>query len=232
MHSHKSRDASIGYGRWWLHLASLTVGIEWGLGKKAKLCHCHVDMNSIEPRITWSVSIPWLLMFYISLEGWKLHKILPERSRTIGVAVYNSGVHLSIWNDRDCYYRDDPWWWKFSVYPLDLLFGKEDSSKEFVEGYRVEIPMPEDTYTGAVNVYEYIRKRPRWPFAKRHKGAVVDLIPPLPVPGKGTMPYNIDEDAIHSISFSKSKQHEIIGHVVSSAMRDRLRYGGSKWRPA
>jgi len=229
--SHKDRRASLGSGRWWLHWGRTVFNIEWYLGRGAKHCHALVKLPSEEPSFGICLGIPWLFDFYFSFDSPKVGFRWPKRGRHIGVRVFAHKIWLSLWDDPMAHNHNDPWWWSITISPLDILLGKTSSEKTFVKGYTVEIPMPEDIYTAAVNVYEYTYRRPRWPFPKKRLVSHVDLSPPIPVPGKGTCSYNIGEDAVYSLGTAKQRPYEVVGAVVQSVMRDRLKYGGPRWRP-
>jgi len=230
---HGSKESKVS-GRRWLHWGSTTVGFEWAFWREAKLCIAMISLPIEEKSIVVSIGIPWLFSLHLWLEASGLGRKYPKykRGRTVGMRIFANKIWLSLWDDPMASNHDDPWWWAITIAPLDILFGKSKSTKSFIRGYTIEVPMPEDTYGAAVNVYEYIFKRPRWPFRYRRLVSCVDMTNPLPVPGKGTCSYNIGEDAIHSLSTHKQRPHEVIAVVVSSAMRDRLRYGGDKWIPA
>jgi hypothetical protein len=235
--AHKSSDATFWEGRWWLHFPKWELSVEWGLGRKAKLCHAHVDLDNTEAGIMASFSIPWLAYLYVKLEGYKLFKPLARltggRNRTVGWTISDGRLDILLWSDRDCWNHDDPWWWDISIEPARLLLGPWDNSGVVVEQYDLEIPLPEGMYQVKVNVVKHTRKRKRFPFKKVTMYSDVHMRDnPIPIPGKGECAWDLDEDAIYSMGCTETVNYKVLAQVVESVMRTRFRYGsGTRWLP-
>ncbi len=116
----------------------------------------------------------------------------------------------------------------------DWLLGRPVYTRELLES---DIPVsitvgqwPEDgPYTGTAQRWHCEWKR-RFSTLRRDD-VMVSMNPPgLPLPGKGENSWDCDDDGIYG--FGGLTLESAIEHAIASVKRDRLRYGGPKWRPA
>lgn len=147
-------------------------------------------------------------------------------------------LHWYIWSNGDCADNDRwPWdgrGWGGYVNFMDTIFGHSDLIEE-VEHERMEMTllMPEGGYPVTVRTFSAVHKRPRMPFKKTYHRASVKCERGVPIPGKGTQPYNCDDDAIYSTTFagrdSRWYAEEALLEFREDVLLRRIRYGGVDW---
>lgn len=233
------------HGRLCLHTPGRNGGtIGWSFGKG----HCGASVTLHHPgdddSISGHVAVPGIYLYF------GLERLLSERlqrflglynpdanvggkyiSRRIGWSIHDWTFWARLWDNDNRWSCDDPWWWSFtfSLNPLDI-FGRRRYSSEVIQEQEVEVPMPEGSYMATVKICADSWTRPGfpwWPLTKMILRAHVDDMEPIPHPGKGTMSYNCGPDALHGICCPARNPEEAIGKIVSSVLRDRMRYGGS-----
>ena len=123
----------------------------------------------------------------------------------------------------------DPKWMRWNFDVLVYLFGDYDCNYETLEERDVKIPMPEKEYDAHVKMEKLIRQRKKWrwkipPFYQEIIRADIDMVEPIPHPGKGTCSYNCGEDAIQSLSCPVKSVDEAICEMIKSVTLCRLRY--------
>jgi hypothetical protein len=207
-------------------------------------------VEASEGRIVTSIGFaPFAVWF--AVENYELAKaIAPQRQTTFGsvsedrevqLSIHGGCVWWSVWTNLDEWRSGEPWYRRGSFDVVEFLLGKQGVEKKTVrEPERVVIPMPEGIYYGRSTIEEYTYTRPRW-FSDRKTMASVTMDPrednsfkPIPVPGKGENSYDIDEDAIYSMSStveSGATHSDAVAEVVRSVLKRRWRYGGKNWRP-
>lgn len=131
----------------------------------------------------------------------------------------------SSWSSRTPRWRDGSW------SPIDALLGQEKYSSRVLSTHQAEIVFPEGGYSATIELFESTWKRPRWPRPKVIRRAKVEMHKPVPIPGKGENAWDIEDDAIYSMTCPAATVEEAIGHLRASVERDRKRYGGDDWRP-
>lgn len=209
-----------------------------------------VRVDASEGNITTSIAFA-PFAFWIGLENYDLAKaIAPQRQSAFGpiseprevrLAVHDGCVWWSGWSNPNEWRSDEPWYRRGSFSFVDALFGKQTVSKTVVrEPEMVTIPMPEGLYNAKSTIEEYTYSRPRW-FSKHKTMASVTMDPrehtsfkPIPIPGKGENSYDIDEDAVYSMSSTvepNAHHHDAVAEVVRSVLKTRWQRGGKNWRP-
>lgn len=232
-HAHRAHDATWTEGRVWMHWEEMTWGFEWHFGRRVRLCHAHLDLDHVEPAVKASISIPFLFGIYLTAECHKFSKWLPKRNRTVGVRINRAGtVSISLWEDRDAWSRDDPWWWVLKFNPADRIFGDTEYTRGEGKKHRMRVPLPEGCYIAEIELYEARWKRPRWPFARSLMRAEIAPNPPIPVPGKGESDWDCGDDATHSMTMLARTPEQAIGMLVADVLRTRHRHGGTDWMPS
>ena len=151
-------------------------------------------------------------------------------TREITLSVHDWKAWFSIWKKEHEWSSSDPWWmsFNFSLNPLDL-FGSQNYDSQLVEAREVDVPMPEGTYKGTVELRADTWKRPHLPWGKTILRTHIDMQEPIPHPGKGTTSYNCGDDATHGMCCTARTVEEGIGTLVASVLRNRKRYGGSHY---
>lgn len=233
------------HGRAWLHLGERRPDfrVEW-LHGRLKL-NAMLTLDRDERSVTLSVAIPGA-SYHLTADGLpaKLFARLPFRAwgrdrynyegseRAIGIRVFDSAVWWSIWEDDNDWRCSDPKWIRGRLGLNDIakfLFGKETYSTTVVETRDVRIPMPEGAYDGVATRDIARWSRPRLPkmFHRTRMSVNIDIPKGIGVPGKGENDYDMGDDAIYAQSTTCSTIEEAIGKVVASALRTRMRHGGS-----
>ncbi len=228
MRWHWSNDNPRGSGFWdgraWFHFPRHTIGLEWGFGKHARLCHLHLDLSRhSDHNIVWTISIPRVLALYITLTGRFIW--LPVKERTIGISLYDGYLRLSLWEPAHEWSRGQPWWWVMSVNLPDLLLGKTDYRTRDLSLHDGQVIMPEATYPAKIRMFESTWKRPRWPWPQVIIRADIDLPTPIPFPGKGDNGWDMDDDAVSSMTCPAQTPVEAVEAVRRSVLRTRAERG-------
>lgn len=227
-------------GRGWLYLnhdggfKQKTIGFSWYFGSHARHTGIELRTNFVfEREITFHIGLWHIFCFFLTIQ----HPMFPSwdykhGDRQIGLRVFSGALWIDIWRNDD-EWRSNDWRTRpIVIHPMDILFGKTKHTQKSLSITDTSISMPEGSYPVTVELYLSIWTRPRWPFAKRIKRANVELEKPIPVPGKGENSWDIDDDAIMSMTCPANTVEEAIAHVVESALRTRRRHGGSlDWKP-
>jgi hypothetical protein len=219
------------YGRcWWRWGNNKCIGLEWS--NLTLRTHFRIKFGSeySEKDFLLAIAIP-LISFYLTFENvfprkWRLK----ECEKEISVSIHDGALWWSFWNDTMSWSSRTPKWRWGNWNPMDTFLGKIKYSEREFNNKDIEIPMPEKSYLANVVFKECTWKRPLW-FAERIIRANVDIPEGIPVPGKGENSWDCGQDAIYSSCFPAKTLQEVIGKMVESAMRDRIKYGGLKWRP-
>lgn len=234
------------HGRAWLHVRNESARIEWNLRSTS----CGIALQTSqdgEDTISGSIALPPLALYFgVDLnKGRLLHRLaswVSRKSSDMGGSKSYSGSQLSIrifdwavwWNifsDDSGWTSTRPRWRDGNWHVLNTLLGKEryfEDSEAVSED--VLVPMPEGSYRGKVTLRSDSWKRPRW-FRKVVTRAHIEMVDPVPIPGKGENSYDCDEDAIHGTTAPAKSVDEAVAGVVASALRTRRKYGGQDWRP-
>jgi hypothetical protein len=237
-------DKVIGSGFWagrgWLYLnedgghQQKTIHVEWYFGKHAR--HTSMEMGTdfvMERQLNFNIGLWHLFCFYLSIA----HPIFPSWTykhgdRQIGLRVFDGALWIDLWRNDDGWNSKD---WRtrpIVIHPMDILFGRDKHSERNLTVHEVNVSLPDGQYPAHIQMVLSEWRRPRWPFVKRIKRAHIDMKKPIPVPGKGENSWDLDDDAIFSMTCPANTVEEAISHVVESALRDRRRYGGSlDWKP-
>lgn len=245
------------HGRAWLRLESdakrhpgLGLHWEWGFGGHTlKWPFAHIELSGSgmdDDDITLSVCLPWVAMLYVCLQGipnwegpgrWVKSSTPPHdlwhrpEQRQIGWSIYEGTLCLDLWNNTMESSNTDPWWWKISINPADILLGRHKYTTRDLSTERVEVPMPEAPYPASVRIFESTWQRPRWPWPRRMVRAEITPDTPIPLPGKGENSWDQDDDATHSLTCHATTAQAAAETLRASVMRDRVRYGSTAWVP-
>lgn len=149
----------------------------------------------------------------------------------IGVKWHDGTLWWSLWENRDAWSSSQPWWWGGSFTPKDFLLGRSKHSKHDVKTSELIFGLPEGDYNVKVETWTSTWRRPRWPFAKSMNRVQCDFDPPIPVPGKGENSWDLDDDALYSITTGGKTVDETLYALVDDVIRIRSQYGGSNWIP-
>lgn len=237
-------DKVIGSGFWagrgWLYLnddygsQQKTIHVEWYFGKHAQ--HTGIEMRTDfvnEREINFNIGLSRLFGFWLSIR----HPVFPSwdykhGDRQIGLRVFDGALWIDLWRNDEAWdnrsWRDEP----IVIRPADILFGRRKHSERKLTVHEVNVTLPDGQFPAHIQMVLSEWKRPRWPFPLRIKRAHIELKKPIPIPGKGENSWDLDDDAIFSMTCAANSVEEAVAHLVQSALRDRRRYGGSlDWKP-
>lgn len=232
------------HGRWFLRFPGNNIGIEWDIFTKRLGASLQFD-DTDDYAVTIWFAIPFLISFYFMLgrANWLLKllgltyeqvrdKPLRDWRREIGFSWYWRGLWVDPWCNSNEWSSSIPRWRQsFCINFIRILFGRKtyDTYNEQVD--ESFVIMPEGRYPATVKRYTAEWKRPRWPFAERVHRAEVEVEGGIPVPGKGENSWDIDDDAIFSLTCVASEVREATKQMYESIMRSRYRHATVAWIP-
>jgi hypothetical protein len=211
--------------------------IEWNLSSGLKLVSVDADADELRMSVGMGASLHLAVRIPRGLRP--AVKRLQDR---FGIASY-AGIHVlklsahdgAVWwefmHSNMEWRASDPWWASGSFHPVDAILGNSKHDSVVLAEQDVLIPMPERSYKWHVKLLRREFRRPRAPFWPAiHYCYDAEALPgeDIGVPGKGENPWDIGDDSISAVSGPGRYLHDAIGSVVSSAMRSRIKYGGSQ----
>lgn len=220
--------------------ARVTLGVRgwrarlsWNLW--VRFCHAYVRLHDDETVISASVAFPPVALWFGIEPGYggsakRVRAAMPAEGRKVGVDVHDWIIWVSPWAREDGWSRTDPWWWKFTIAPLDLLFGREAPVAYEQQAREVLVPMPERSYAGRGRIIDRALVRPRfpwWPLRREWRCVDIEVPGGIPVPGRGENSYDCDDDAFYGQSGPGRTIEDGIGKLVASVLRTRRERG---WR--
>lgn len=218
--------------------------VEWNLRSKS----CGISLAATpHEETTWTASIklpPIALYFGASLKKHRLLHRLAEKlvelipgdmntkysGRRFDVSVHDWSLWWHFWVDDSGWFGTRPRWRDGSFHFLDFLLGKQQYASRLVDSREIVVCMPEGQYRGCCELRSDTWTRPRG-VTRELRRAHVDMVDPIPVPGKGENAWDCDEDALHGGTFAAKTFAEAVGHLTESALRTRERHGGAGWVP-
>lgn len=235
-------------GRCWLHWGNAgrrdrSIGFDWSLFPR----HHHtlgvvLGLGHYDCALSFHLSLIFM-HFYLNLNHGPLESYIQEKTkrkedkygggREIGITIHSGEIFVSLWEDPMSWGSKDPRWWRFSIHPIDILFGdKKHNERVLEDNIPIAVTMPEKTYKGKVKLSFETWKRPRlfWNSDEICR-AHIDMIEPIPVPGKGTCEWNCGEEAIYSLTCPANSVAEAIAKITEDTLKTRERYGGRNWMP-
>lgn len=240
-----SHGSIIKQGRMWLYLGKITIHPHWYFGGKWCLAHINIGAGDSNRDLNFCIGIPFVGLFGINFE-----RLLPEWltdgemtksylhpgemfrmpiERQIGFSIHNGTIWISLWENPMGSSRKDAWWWEFNWCPADTFLGDTKYSKRILSETKSAVWLPEAIYPVKVTIFESTWKRPRWPFAKKMIRAEVEPIDQehgIPShAGKGENSYDLDDDALFSITLHAETPAEAVKRTADSILRDRKKYG-------
>lgn len=233
--------------RWFLHGPSWCFNVEWSIQRSSKAMLLLRVGEGDGPEISWWIGVPFLLSLYLTLEWPKLARITPKWrtkshireegywdmpiTRNLGFRIFDGRIWVDLWADDDNSSHNKGWQ-QFNWGPKSFLLGRKRYSQHNEQHHEVEIAMLEGRYPATVTTYIAQWKRPRWPFATQVHKAEINIPDGIPVPGKGDNSWDMDDDAVYSMTTPATTVHEAKQKIFDSVMRDRIRYAAADWQPA
>lgn len=220
-------------GRAWLWPSEGKVlGIAWNI--PTRFFHAEVELGGDYTEHDLNVSFAcraFAVWFHTEglLPRWKG---AGHNGRIIGLSIHDTAVWVSLWEDPWEWRSSDPWWYSFSIHPLDILLGKQQYSLLALGEHRTTVRLPEGDYPARVEVFVSVWKRPRWQWwPKVVVRCQVQPDTPIPIPGKGENSWDQDDDALHEMTCAANDVEEAARRVAASVLESRERYGGKGWLP-
>jgi|SRR5882762_3349961 len=226
----KKEDGSRGWvnGRGWLHIGNAVFGCQWVI--PSNNFGISFSIGEGEYQLLGSMGCG-LFAFYWHLEGVRwLYKYLGD-TREISLRFFGGAMWWHIWQDPDEWRSDDPKWRRGTFRPIDFILGRDKYSFQDKASEERTIAFPEGTYAAKIRLFTSTWKRPRWHWARTIERAEVDVKGGVPIPGKGENSWDLDDDAIYSLTTPATSVDEAIEKFVKTVNNRRLKYGGENWIP-
>ena len=232
------------HGRGWLYLgSSKAIRLEWSLGGLP--CGVSLDLNWVDgcDGIMLYIGIPFIGRFYVVLEHIVPKRWLPKQlsvtldppvvlpvQRTIGITVHDQSIWFKAWANPMEWRKDQPWWWEFTISPLDILLGRRKHTRREISEGVVHVWMPEGIYPAKYKVFESVWKRPRWPKVQRVVRMDVEMEQSIPFSGKGENGWDLGEDGIWSMTISTDSPQDAAREIARDVLETRRKRGDPrKW---
>lgn len=220
--------------RWWLHWGRACWNYEGYLFKGAKHNHIGINLGGDENDFTFFCGIYGLFNFYFGVEG-----LIPRKLMQKLFGYYTRHYEVSLFEEYISveFHRDDCGWakgWKGFHKMIDwkkIIFGKQTYGKRNISTERAYIEMPEGRYPATIEIFESTWTRKR--FIKPVKLIRYDITPdiPIPEPGKGENSWDIDDDALYSITLLADSLEEALRETAKSVMKTRKKRASENWVP-
>jgi len=167
----------------------------------------------------------------------------PFEREIASVSVDPDGVSVGIWRGESWSFDDHhDWPWYTNGVHLradlrELLFGRLLYHEQETDAVSVKVVLPEGSYAAKVVLARVAWRRERSPFALRWQWrAKIEVDGGVPVPGKGTEAWNVEEDAIFGTTFPVQEGVPFAAAVANAFARSildrRQRYASLAWTPA
>lgn len=215
-----------------------SFGISWSFGGRSCRAMLTVGDWNDDTDIGLGLAIPGISLWF-DVENIFPSRWRPRDGRDLGFFVGDGSIFVKLWCSLHDWYSDKPFSHPSSskrqpvLHITDWLLGKRKLTKRQLGTQRATFPLPEGVYPVLVQFTEHTWKRPRWQ-ARRIIRADVQILAEsgIPIPGKGENDYDVDEDAIYSLSTPATTVDEALDALQKSVARDRERHGGLNWLPA
>jgi len=235
-------------GRGWLLLDGSwhrAVGVEWSFGKGTWGVTLDLNWGDYDGVMLF-VGVPFVGRLYVELENIVPKHWLPGRwaesqshpgkrfwypeQRTIGIKVHDQSIWVKLWANPMEWCKDQPWWWEFTISPLDILLGRVKHTRRDITEGAVNVWMPEGVYPAKYEVFESTWKRPRWPRVKRVVRTDIELEQAIPFSGKGENSWDCGEDGLWGTTIRTDDPREAARKTAQSALETRRKRGDPrKW---
>jgi hypothetical protein len=216
--------------------------VSWRHGRKVTEARLMLYVGSGEngSDLTFAVSVPRLFSWWFSLCDVvrATYRGYEHNERQFGFSVFEDHVSFK-WHYHDSggWYSDktknkesNPGFYR-SFFWKDVLLGRAAHSKVVLSTEQVLIPLPEGAYPATIVLTRSQWKRPRWPWPRTIVRAEITPEKPVGIPGKGENAWDIDDDAVFSMTTPADTIPEAISEFVKSVLETRRRHGGKAWVP-
>ncbi len=236
-----------GRARLWLRLTptqrtgrreAWSVGIAWHFGGRSCRASLTIGDWGDDTDIGLSFAIPGIAL-WLDVEGIIPSRWRPKDGRDLGFFVGDGSIFVKLWCSLHDWESRKPFRHPSSskrqpvLHVTDWLLGKTRHTERAMGTDRALLTLPEGEYPVMVTFTEHTWKRPRWWRVRTVVRANIQVLAEsgVPIPGKGENDYDLEEDAIYSVSTPASTIEQAITALEASVRRDRARYGGLNWLP-
>lgn len=219
-----------------------SVRAEWSLWSRLRILGVALDLAQGDDTVVQIGLHFWWAHVWLSFDYWKWQQWLSNKirrrdqkygnGRALGLELGSDlTLRLSLWEDPMEWRKVDPAWWKLSINLPDFFLGQPAYSERNLRTERISVPMPEGIYNGTARFFESTWKRSRWPWPTRMVRADIKMDVPVGVPGKGENSWDLDDDAVFSMTTQATNATEAAAAIFNSVMRTRSKYGSKDWLP-
>ena len=195
----------------------------------SSFAHARVGVEPMEGEACVELALPPFALWF-AVESWPMFGGKGE-GREVSIAAHDNSIWWRLWTSPDSWSSSTPRWREGNFDVARLLFGEQRVERRPMgEPFPVLVPMPEGPYPGVIKMEQIVISRPRW-LTEISTVGEIKLQHPIPIPGKGENPWDIDDDVIRSASIQARNPGEVIGALVASATETRMSRGGRNWRP-
>lgn len=223
-------------GRAWVHFDNRAVlGWEWHFFPRYKSLGASLWHDGAEGE--WGAGLRlFFCTLYARLESWPWFHVKDHRygEKELSWSIHDGALWWNLWKNTHEHRAKDPKWRRGTFFPLDFLFGRQKYVNVVLSRHTREIAFPEGTYPVVVALEHCTWRRPRWPLVRQQRTATVNVLPEsgIPIPGKGENSWDIDDDAVFSLSCPAQTVEEALAHLQQHVERTRERHGGLNWQPS
>lgn len=199
--------------------------VEWSLLKMRHI-GASFTLDGSDSDVEMFFGVPGMALWLSARAGW-VGRVLAATgarsfdNRRFAFSLHDDGVWWEIWRDKwGGWSRDVPRWRQGVFHPLDALLGRMEHSSRLLHEQTVDVPLPEMTYRAKVTLSEASWKRARWPFARRHVIAHIDVPGGIPTDHKGPL---------FGLSTAADSIADAVGKLVSTVLETRAPNHPTAW---
>lgn len=212
-------------GRAWLRVLRKDIEIEWSHFKRTSGA-LQLSVNGIEHRVLLNVAVPRLFSYWFVVRGANIY----GDERELSLRFFDGGAWWILWLNPNEWTCTDGWR-RGCFHPVDFLLGRQRHSSQIVRTGNTDVDILESIYLATYTETMDTWKRPRWPRKLTARRFHIDMVEPIPMPGKGENSWDQDDDALYSIVVSCEQLSTAVEYIRDSVYKRRLRYGGEDWIP-
>lgn len=154
------------------------------------------------------------ITIWFTPEGWCKYKT----EYSTGIMYYRGAITFNLWTPERLFGKPLPWYKERSYYinpwerVKDRVLGKKKYSTEVISEHNEVITLEKD-YPVLVSMQIATWKRPRW-FPMRLYRPELEMLVPIPFPGKGENSWDCGDDAVHSTTMAGRKTPYTVKEVL------------------
>lgn len=207
-----------------------TLRLEWNLF--SNFCHIGITLLDYSDALMFKIAFP-PFAFWLGIDDRRLSSLFYKKwpyGKEVGISIHDGSIFYEFWSRPGYWDNKTPKWRSGSFNVIDFVFGRREYSSKILEEKEIDIPMPEGNYPAKIKITLDSWKRKRG-ITKRIKRAHIDMVKPIPFPGKGENSWDCGDDACYGVTMPVDNVADAIGKMVSLVLHDRIRRGGPyKWK--